>query len=258
MVIEALRTQSHAPAGRADTGGKSGASSAEIDVLSMVGHELRNPLSVISTALFVMERRGHAEDAPQRRVIADQLEALRSLCRQLTDAARIHRSLTTLATRTVPLRDVMQAALDSTASLFAERRHHLRSSLPAGVQCEADPIRLAQCFANLLANAAHYTDPGGEVDFRGVASADGRYCEVQVCDNGRGIPAPVLPHVFDLYFRAQPSEGQGLGIGLALVKQVVELHHGEVWADSDGAGCGARFHIRLPTVPGRTTPAITG
>jgi signal transduction histidine kinase len=220
-----------------------------MDVLAMVGHELRNPISVIATALFLMDRRGHPDDAPQRRVIADQLKALRSLSRQLTDASRVARATLVLHSGPVALDDVMRAALVSTADLFEERGHQLHTLFAPGVRCLADPTRLAQCFANLLANAARYTPPGGDVQFRAAACDDGLRCEVAVCDNGRGIAPEALPHLFDLYYRADPADGDGLGIGLALVKQIAELHGGEVWATSAGEQRGAAFHVRLPMLP---------
>ena len=139
-------------------------------------------------------------------------------------------------------------ATEATAHLLAARGHRLTVSLPAGpVSLVADPVRLEQVLINLLANAAKFTDPGG--DIRLSAQAEAGQAVLRVRDNGRGIAPELLPRVFDLFWQGPGREekgARGLGLGLALVKSLVELHGGSVAARSDGPGTGAEFIVRLP------------
>jgi signal transduction histidine kinase len=153
----------------------------------------------------------------------------------------------------VELAALVAAAAETAGHLLAARRHRLTVSLPPGpVSLDGDPLRLAQVLTNLLGNAAKFTDPGGHI--RLTAQVDAGRAVLRVRDNGRGIDPGLLPRVFDLFYQV-PGPGQqatgGLGIGLALVKSVVELHGGSVEAYSDGPGTGCEFVIRLPTTERR-------
>jgi signal transduction histidine kinase len=146
----------------------------------------------------------------------------------------------------VELAAVVTAATEATAHLLAARGHRLTVSLPVGpVFLVADPVRLEQVLTNLLANAAKYTDRGG--DIRLTAEAAVGRAVLRVRDNGRGIAPGLLPRVFDLFWQGRDDQpAGGLGLGLALVKALVELHGGSVEARSDGPGAGAEFTVRLP------------
>jgi signal transduction histidine kinase len=148
----------------------------------------------------------------------------------------------------VDLAAVVAGATETTSHLLAARGHRLTVSLPAGpVSLMADPVRLEQVLANLLANAAKFTDPGG--DIRVTAQTEAGQAVLRVRDNGRGIAPDLLPRVFDPFWQG-PGRGEngarGLGLGLALVKSLVELHGGSIAAHSEGPGTGAEFIVRLP------------
>jgi signal transduction histidine kinase len=146
----------------------------------------------------------------------------------------------------VHLAEVVAAAAETAGHSIAARRHRLTVSLPPEpLSLEADPLRLGQILTNLLTNAAKFTDPGGDV--RLSAQAEAGQVVLRVRDNGRGIAPDLLPHVFDLFHQGEGAQKTGgLGIGLALVKSLVELHGGSVEALSDGPGTGAEFVVRLP------------
>src|SRR5262249_19210092 len=152
----------------------------------------------------------------------------------------------------VGLADLVAAATETASHLLAARRHRLTVSLPPGpVSLEGDPLRLAQVLTKLLGNAAKFTDPGGHIQLTARVEAD--QIVLRVRDNGRGIDPDLLPRVFDLFYQV-PGPGQsatgGVGIGLALVKSLVELHGGSVTAWSDGPGTGCEFVVRLPAGAG--------
>ena len=147
----------------------------------------------------------------------------------------------------VTLGEVVARAADTAGHVLAARRHRLTVSLPPEpLSLEADPLRLEQVLTNLLGNAAKFTDPGGHI--RLTAEVEAGQVVLRVRDNGRGIDPDLLPRVFDLFYQI-PGPGQqagGLGLGLALVKSLVELHGGSVAACSDGPGTGCEFVVRLP------------
>ena len=151
-----------------------------------------------------------------------------------------------LCKEVVELAAVVAGATAATAHLLAARGHRLRVSLPAGpVYLVADPVRLEQVLINLLTNAAKFTDPGGDLGL--TARAEAGQVVLRVRDNGRGIAPELLPRVFDPFWQGPPGNGaRGLGLGLALVKSLVELHGGSIAAHSDGPGTGAEFIVRLP------------
>jgi signal transduction histidine kinase len=209
---------------------------------------LRDPLATIVLALDLHAgdgdpamRRNLAMAAHQARRAVQLVDDLFDLCAGAHDRLPLRKEI-------VELGEVVEAATQATAHLLAARRHRLAVSLPSGpVFLLADPSRLEQVVTNLLANAAKYTDPGGEI--RLSAEANDGLIILRVRDNGRGIGEELLPRVFDL-FRQGPDPGDsrrvGLGLGLALVKSLVELHGGSVAAHSAGPGTGAEFTVRLP------------
>jgi signal transduction histidine kinase len=222
------------------------------ELLGTVAHELRNPLASVLCGVSVIT--SECDLCPVARQVLPGMErqlrqALRvvedlfDLCAGSRDRLQIRKELVELA-------EVVSGATGATAHLMAGRRHRLTVALPPWpVFLIADPGRLEQVLANLLANAAKFTDPGG--DIRLSAETAGGEVVLSVRDNGRGIAPDLLPRVFDLFRQGHDGHG-GLGIGLALVKSLVELHGGSVAAESDGAGTGAEFIVRLPRRAGRS------
>jgi signal transduction histidine kinase/ActR/RegA family two-component response regulator len=220
---------------------------AKDEFLAMLGHELRNPLSAVRNALdaatFSEASRPRALGIARR--ATDQLGRIVD---DLLDVARMSQGSIRLRKVPLSLRTLLQQTADSLQGLMDERRHSLTLVLPPDdVHLEADASRIEQAIANLLSNAAKYTDPGGKVTLT-LEQYNGQAI-VRVCDNGMGIAPDILPRVFDLFTqgeRALDRAQGGLGIGLTLVRRVVELHGGSVEAKSRGVGTGAEFVIRLP------------
>jgi len=189
-------------------------------------------------------------------MIERQLEQMVRLIDDLLDVSRITRGRLELRRERVALNGVIRSAIETSRPLIEHARHELTVELPPGpIVLDADPVRLAQVFSNLLNNAARYMDDGGHI-FVHAERGDGEVC-VSVRDTGVGIPAEALPWIFDMF--AQVSDvlersQNGLGIGLTLVKRLVDMHGGSVEARSDGPGRGAEFTVRLP-VP-TTTQAV--
>jgi signal transduction histidine kinase len=224
------------------------ASSAKDEFLAMLGHELRNPLSPIVTALELVKLRAGGHTTREHDVIERQVNHLVRLVDDLLDVSRITRGKVELRKETVELSSVLEKAVEVVSTLFEQRHHRLDLRVPAsGLTWTGDPVRLAQVVANLLTNAARYTDPGGTVEL--TARRDGSEIVITVEDDGTGISPELLPTIFDPFVqgkrRADRAQG-GLGIGLALVKNLVELHGGTVMASSDGHHQGSLFTIRLP------------
>jgi signal transduction histidine kinase len=225
------------------------------EFLAMLGHELRNPLASIVNAVQVMQILDpEAPDLRRARDLIDrQAKHLSRLVEDLLDVSRISRGKILLKKEPVELAGVIEHALESSRPLMEARRHELSVELPSReVRLLADPVRLAQVTANLLNNAAKYTDPGGQV--RLTAEQHGEEVVVRVTDNGVGIAAEMLPKVFDLFAQAHQTldrSGGGLGLGLTLVKRLVELHGGSVAAFSAGPGKGSEFVVRLPCLSSR-------
>ena len=220
------------------------------ELLGVVVHELRSPLASILTGVYLVTS-GCDLSPTARQTLAGvervSQQALR-LVEDLFDLCSGGLGKLSLHTEMVALGDVVARAVESAGRTFAARRHRLTVSLPpVPVYLEADPQRLEQVLSNLLGNAAKFTDPGGHV-WLSVAAEAGQ-AVLRVRDNGRGIARNLLPRVFDLFQqipgRAAHKTG-GLGIGLALVKSLVELHGGSVAAHSDGLGTGSEFVVRIP------------
>ena len=166
----------------------------------------------------------------------------------MLDVSRISRGKIQLRPQRIELAAVIRSAAQAVRPLIEERRHELRLSLaPEPIELEADPARLEQVLVNLFNNAAKYTEPGGRIEME--ASRDAGHAVIRVTDTGIGIGPDLLPRVFDLFTQGDQttsrSEG-GLGIGLTMVRKLVELHDGSVSVSSDGPGRGSTFVVRLP------------
>jgi PAS domain S-box-containing protein len=233
------------------------AGKAKDEFLAMLGHELRNPLAPIVTALQLMRLRGDQHNLLERQVIQRQVDHLVRLVDDLLDVSRVTRGKIELKIEPVELAEAIAKAVEMARPLLDERRHELELRVTPGLAWEGDPARLAQVLANLLTNAARYTPAGGQVLLR--AWADGpHWIKLSVTDNGNGLAPDMLSQVFELFVQGDRgldrAEG-GLGIGLALVKNIVELHGGAVEARSDGPGKGSEFLVRLPTRASVEAPA---
>jgi signal transduction histidine kinase/CheY-like chemotaxis protein len=220
------------------------------EFLAMLAHELRNPLSPIGMAASLLERTPGASPQLHKlsRVIGRQVEHMAKLLDDLLDAARISSGKITLKTQPLVLADVLQQAVETMQPCVQERRQSLQAELPPeSLVVEGDQVRLTQVFTNLLANASKYTGDGGML--RLSAHVDDGHISVSVEDNGAGIAPEIIPFIFDLFTQGPRSlarsEG-GLGVGLNVVRNLVGMHAGTVTAESDGAGKGSRFTVRLP------------
>jgi PAS domain S-box-containing protein len=225
------------------------------EFLAMLGHELRNPLAPLKNAALILRLKESSDAEVQ--VIERQVDHLARLVDDLLDVSRISRGRITLQKETVEVAAVVERAIELSRPLIAARRHELIEELPREpIYLEADPVRLAQVLANLLNNAAKYTEPGGRIRLR--AERQGQQLVLRVRDNGVGIARNMLPRVFDLFTQAERtldrSQG-GLGIGLTLVKRLVKLHGGRVRAVSGGLGKGSEFVVRLPVVGTPPSPS---
>lgn len=225
------------------------ASRAKDEFLAMLGHELRNPLAPIITVMDLLRLRSKGEELPREHLIIErQAKHLSRLLDDLLDATRIIRGKVELKPEPLDLTGLVTRAIEAAGSLFDERGHTLKVALPErAVWVFGDPTRLMQVFANLLSNAAKYTDRGGRVEIKMDASE--RQVKVTVQDNGSGISPALYPKLFKIFEQGTATIDRakgGLGIGLALVKTFVELHQGSVTAHSEGIGCGSTFKVTLP------------
>ena len=219
------------------------------EFLAMLGHELRSPLAAITNALALLQRE-QEQTAAQRRgqvLIDRQVRRMMRLVDDLLDVSRIRHKHLRLRRERMDLRAAVSNAVETLGSEANDRRQELSVALPAEpVWLHADPERLEQVFVNLLANASRYTDAGGKIAVS--MHLQGRHAIVGVRDSGIGIAPEDLLHIFDLYRQADganPRSRAGLGIGLALVRQLVQLHGGNVSVASAGLGQGSEFTVRL-------------
>jgi PAS domain S-box-containing protein len=223
------------------------------EFLSMLAHELRNPLAPIFTAVEMLRlvTRGEPPTERFRSVIERQVRNLTRLVDDLLDVSRITRRSITLRKQYVDLGAVVRSAADAARSLIDASGHTLEVVMPSmPVIAFVDPTRFEQVLVNLLNNAAKYTERGGRI--RLAVECHGEDLEVRVRDTGVGLPADLLPRVFDLFVQGERSLDRsqgGLGIGLTMVKSLVEMHDGTVEALSEGAGLGSEFVIRVPLSP---------
>jgi PAS domain S-box-containing protein len=220
------------------------------EFIAMLAHELRNPLAPIRNAVALMGRKGLKDPILEsmRQTIDRQSMLLSRLLDELLDVNRIARGQFAIEHEPLDLRDVLARAIETSRPLIDSRRHSFEVSVPdQPARVLGDALRLTQTFVNLLNNAAKYTPEGGSI--RLSASVRGAEVEVRVVDNGAGIERDMLEKVFDLFVQADPGFHNalgGLGVGLALVRRVVELHGGNVQARSEGRTYGAEFVVRLP------------
>ncbi len=236
---------------RAARAGAEMANRAKDEFLAMLGHELRNPLAPIVSALELMRLRDEGAAARERAVIERQVAHLIRLVDDLLDVSRITRGKVDLQRERLEIARAVAEAVEMAGPLVEQRRHRLAVDVPAaGLAVWGDRARLAQVVANLLTNAARYTPPGGAIEVAGWAE-EGEVV-VAVRDSGIGLSAEMLPKVFDLFAQErQPIDRAqgGLGLGLAIVRSLVELHGGSVAAASAGRGSGSEFIVRLPAAP---------
>jgi signal transduction histidine kinase/ActR/RegA family two-component response regulator len=230
------------------------------EFLSMLAHELRNPLAPIRNAVQILRIKcAHDPELGQIRDLIDrQVQQLIRLVDDLLDISRITRGKIRLQTEAVDLAAVVARAVETNRPLIDARRHELTVGLPAEpLRVEGDPVRLTQVVGNLLNNAAKYTEEGGRIWL--TAERDGAEAVLRVRDTGVGIPAEMLASIFELFTQVDRtldrSQG-GLGIGLTLVRRLVEMHGGRVQASSDGPGQGSEFVVRLPALVGGRRPAL--
>jgi signal transduction histidine kinase/ActR/RegA family two-component response regulator len=220
------------------------------EFLATLSHELRNPLAPIRTALEVMRLAEHDPEMIERArsTMERQLLQLVRLTDDLLDVSRITENKLELRRGRLDLRSVMHSAIEATQPALDAHGHTLTIDMsPSPMWVDGDLTRLAQAFANLLNNAAKYTERGGHI--RVSASVEGGVAVVTISDTGIGIPPDMLPRIFDMFTQLQNHRDRtlgGLGIGLALARRLVQLHGGTIDAQSDGPGRGSRFVVRLP------------
>ncbi|MFO0581641.1 MAG: ATP-binding protein [Anaeromyxobacter sp.] len=226
--------------------------------LAMLAHELRNPLAAIRSAAHVI--RGRAADGRDSSravgILERQAGNASRILDDLLDVSRITRGLVELRKERVQLDDVVASAVESQRGLADSLSHRLTVRLAPGLEIDGDPTRLEQIVANLLNNAVKYSPPGGSITVE--LAAEGGRAVLRVSDRGSGIPPELLPRVFELFVQGERGLARtsgGLGLGLTLVKRLVELHGGEVSARSDGAGLGSTFEVRLPLAARAQAPA---
>ncbi len=229
------------------------------DFLAMLAHELRNPLAPVLTAVQLMARKQQAgQDIERERdVVERQVHHMRRLVDDLLDVSRVTRGKIHLQRRPLELVGAVGRALEAARPFAESRQHTLRVELPQGpVWTEADPVRLEQVLSNLLHNAAKYSEPGGRITL--TLSREAGEAVVRVADTGMGIPSEALPHLFDPFMQVARTLDRaqgGLGLGLTLVKQLVEMHGGRVEVVSEGVGRGSVFTVRLPLLSADRVPA---
>lgn len=226
------------------------ANGAKDELLAMLGHELRNPLSPILTAIELIRLRVGDAAGRECEIIARQAEHLVTIVDDLLDVSRITRGKIELERCRVCIRAVVERAVERTATAIDRRSHRLTTSVPPDLWVEGDEHRLVQVVENLLTNAAKYTSPGGDIEVS--ARRTRAEVELRVRDTGMGISPELLPRIFDTFKqgmrKSDRAEG-GLGLGLAIVRALVEMHGGRVSAQSAGAGKGSELFVRLPLAP---------
>jgi PAS domain S-box-containing protein len=224
------------------------------EFLAVLGHELRGPLAPLRSGLEVLKRAGSdaAVAEPTLAMMERQMANLVRLVDDLLDVSRINRGKVTLRKEPLDLRVVVDRAVETVRPLIDARHHALEVELPPdAVPVNGDSVRLTQVVVNLLHNAAKYTEDGGRLRIT-TGREDGQ-AVLALCDSGMGILPEMLPTIFELFTQGQRAQDRaqgGLGIGLTVVKSLVELHGGTVMASSDGPGCGSLFTVRLPVAEG--------
>ena len=232
------------------------------EFLAMLAHELRNPLAPIRSAVDLLRLtggRGPSMMESSLGVIDRQVAQLVRLVDDLLDMARVSMGRITLQREILELSQVVQQALETTRPLIDARRHRLVLALPeAPMLMHGDATRLAQALGNVIINAAKYTEPGGSIEISLQPDDDG-HALIRVRDNGRGIDAAEAERLFTMFYQAsgtlERADG-GLGIGLALVRRLVEMHDGSIDVHSEGLARGSEFVIRLPRLAPEACDAL--
>jgi signal transduction histidine kinase len=220
------------------------------EVVGILAHDLRSPLGAIQNALSILQLVRPPDPVVEQAVgVMDrQIGRLGRLIGDMLDLTRAATGKLELRQEWLDLATIVSEAVEACRPVIDQNGHQLTVFLPGEpVRLRADPARVQQILVNLLTNAAKYTDPGGRIGVMAEAPAGGLV--VRVRDNGMGIPADLLPHIFDLFQQGPAAKNRGrdgLGVGLALVRWMVELHGGSITAQSDGLGKGAEFVVRLP------------
>ncbi|HUS27681.1 MAG TPA: ATP-binding protein [Kofleriaceae bacterium] len=234
------------------------ANRAKDEFMAILGHELRNPLAPILTAVHLMQLRGDTSLEKERSVIERQANHLVRLVDDLLDVSRITTGKVELKKQPIEVGEVIAKALEMASSMLEQRKQQLTLDVPSrGLVVNGDPTRLAQVFSNLLTNAAKYTEPGGVITVT-AARQDARIV-IRIRDTGIGISAEMLPRVFELFTQERQALDRangGLGLGLSIVKNLVAMHGGLVEASSAGRGCGSEFVVTLPAV-NQVSAAVT-
>lgn len=220
------------------------------EFLAMLAHELRNPLAAIVTSLDVI--RSYVPDDPRLSRIGEAAERqsrqMSRLLDDLLDVSRVTRGKIALRRETVTVQELVEQAVQSAYALVDERRHELKVDVPSeAILIDGDAGRLVQVISNLLSNAIKYTQRGSDIAL--TVRAHDEQLEIRVRDDGMGIPEELLPFIFDLFVQSAQGSARkpgGLGIGLTLVKRLIEMHHGSIEAFSEGPGRGSEFIVHLP------------
>lgn len=225
------------------------ASRAKDEFFAILGHELRNPLSPIVTALHLLRLHGGGGLERELTIIDRQVAHLARLVDDLLDVSRIAQGKIELKRERIQLAEVVARAVEMASPLLEQRKHHLDVSVAGDLHLRGDATRVAQVLANLLTNAAKYTAPGG--DIRVTAEREADTLVIRVRDDGIGIAPEMLPRVFELFVQERQDADRahgGLGLGLSIVRSLVTLHGGTVEAHSEGLGKGSELVVRLPAL----------
>jgi signal transduction histidine kinase/ActR/RegA family two-component response regulator len=228
------------------------------EFLAMLGHELRNPLAPMATALHLMARKGDPNTRPEREVMARQVAHMKRLVDDLLDVSRITGKRLEMRLQRLAVAELVRHAAQAVQPVLGLRRLELHIAPEAeDLWVDADEVRLGQVLDNLLGNAIKFTAPEGSIAL--ALRRAGEQAEITVADDGMGMPPEVQEHVFDLFYQAPQGADRsrgGLGLGLAIVRSLVEMHGGSVHARSAGVGRGSVFTLRLPAVepPQRAGP----
>jgi PAS domain S-box-containing protein len=232
------------------------------EFLAVLAHELRNPLAPIRNSLHILRMIAQHDPAAERvtELMERQVKLMVRLVDDLTEVSRITRGKIDLHIESIEVAAFVRSAVETSRPLIDAAGHNLTLAIPPEpLVLEGDPVRLAQVLANLLNNSAKYTEPGGQIWLS--VRREGDTVAISVRDTGTGIPTDMLPRVFELFMQVdrQANRAQGgLGIGLALVKNLVEMHGGSVHVQSEGAGRGCEFVVRLPLSPAQLPKDLPG